>query len=32
MIKSTDRKLVVGLEIGTAKVAALVGKFCLMAW
>lgn len=26
MIKSTDRKLVVGLEIGTAKVAALVGE------
>ncbi|HHU8015252.1 hypothetical protein, partial [Klebsiella aerogenes] len=24
MIKATDRKLVVGLEIGTAKVAALV--------
>ncbi|MDF2625768.1 MAG: hypothetical protein K0S62_3539, partial [Kosakonia cowanii] len=23
MIKATDRKLVVGLEIGTAKVAAL---------
>jgi hypothetical protein len=28
MIKATDRKLVVGLEIGTAK----VGKFCPMAW
>ena len=26
MIKATDRKLVVGLEIGTAKVAALVGE------
>lgn len=26
MIKSTDRKLVVGLEIGTAKVSALVGE------
>ena len=26
MIKATDRKLVVGLEIGTAKVSALVGE------
>ena len=26
MIKATDRKLVVGLEIGTAKVATLVGE------
>ncbi|AFP84748.1 cell division protein FtsA [secondary endosymbiont of Ctenarytaina eucalypti] len=26
MIKATDRKLVVGLEIGTAKVASLVGE------
>ncbi|SNC58990.1 cell division protein FtsA [Sodalis endosymbiont of Henestaris halophilus] len=26
MIKATDRKLLVGLEIGTAKVAALVGE------
>ena len=26
MIKATDRKLVVGLEIGTAKVAARVGE------
>ena len=25
-LKATDRKLVVGLEIGTAKVAALVGE------
>ncbi|QZY50001.1 hypothetical protein K7G95_24755 [Escherichia coli] len=32
MIKATDRKLVVGLEIGTAKVAALVGKFCPTVW
>ncbi len=28
MIKATDRKLVVGLEIGTAKVAALVKVSC----
>ena len=26
MIKATDRKLVVGLEIGTAKVAALIAQ------
>ncbi|CAA2929160.1 Cell division protein FtsA [Arsenophonus endosymbiont of Bemisia tabaci Q2] len=26
MIKTTDRKLVVGLEIGTSKVSALVGE------
>ncbi len=26
MIKATDRKLVVGLEIGTSKVSALVGE------
>ncbi|XPE24590.1 hypothetical protein ACNKHM_07305 [Shigella sonnei] len=32
MIKATDRKLVVGLEIGTAKVAALVGEVLPTVW